>query len=86
LLKQFDLVELTSVKNIKFLSGPSGKPATPQGFWSVVGFVGTDIVIAKDATIVRAPLSAVIKVASFNTSVDQLKRTKRLKEDIDGRP
>ena len=50
----------------------------------MVGFVGTDIVIAKDETIVRAPLSAVTKVASFNTDVEQLKRTKRLKENIDG--
>jgi hypothetical protein len=84
LLKQFDLVEILSAKNIRFVSGPPGKPAKPQGLWSVVGFIGSDIVIAKDETVVRAPLSAVSKVASFNTDIEQLKRTKRLKEDMDG--
>jgi hypothetical protein len=65
LLKQFDIVRILSVRGIKFLSGPPGKPADPNGYWSVVCFIGSDIIIAKDETIVRAPLSAVSKVASF---------------------
>jgi hypothetical protein len=65
LLKQFDIVRILSVKQIRFLSGPPGKPASPNGYWSVVGFIGSDIIIAKDETIVRAPLSAVSKIASF---------------------
>lgn len=68
MLKQFDIVRILSTKNIKFLSGPPGNPASPQGEWSVVGFVATDVIIAKDQTIVRAPLSAVTKIASYNTA------------------
>jgi len=84
LLQQFDLVEIISVKSIRFLSGPPGKPAKPQGYWSVVGFIGSDVIIAKDETIVRAPLSAVTKVAAFNKNVTQLKQTRRFKESMDG--
>ena len=66
MLKQFDIVRINSVKNIKFVSGPSGSPAAPQGDWSVVGFVGSDVLIAKDNTIVRAPLSSLTLVASYD--------------------
>jgi len=82
LLKQFDIVKILSVKNIRFVSGPPGKRAAPQGYWSVVGFIGSDILIAKDETIVRAPLSAVSKVAAFDKNVTELKR---IKEAFHGR-
>lgn len=78
MLKQFDIVQILSVKNIRFVSGPSGKSATPQGYWSVVGFMGSDVIIAKDETIVRAPLSAVSKVASFDKNVTELKKIKEM--------
>jgi hypothetical protein len=69
LLKQFDIVRILSVKGIQFMSGPPGKPTDPNGYWSVVGFLGSDIIIAKDQTIVRAPLSAVSKVASYERNI-----------------
>ena len=78
MLKQFDIVQILSVKNIRFVSGPAGKPASPQGYWSVVCFMGSDVVIAKDETIVRAPLSAVAKVASFDKNVTELKKIKEI--------
>lgn len=69
MLKQFDIVRIISVKGIKFVSGPAGKPADPNGYWSIVGFIGSDIIIAKDETIVRAPLSAVSKIASYERNI-----------------
>lgn len=69
MLKQFDIVRILTVKNIHFMSGPPGKPTDPNGYWSVVGFIGSDIVIAKDQTIVRAPLSAVSKVAAYKRDI-----------------
>jgi len=74
LLKQFDIVKILSVKGIRFLSGPQGKATDPNGLWSVVGIIGTDVVIAKDETIVRAPLSAVSKVASYESITKMLEK------------
>ena len=79
MLKQFDIVRITSAKNIRFVSGPAGKPATPQGLWSVVGFIGSDVIICKDETIVRAPLSAIVKVAAFDVDTHG-----QIKEDKNG--
>lgn len=73
MLKQFDIVRILSTKNIKFLSGPPGKSVSPQGDWSIIGFVSDDVLIAKDETVVRAPISSVVKVGSFD--VDILRRT-----------
>lgn len=75
MLKQLDIVRIISTKNIKFLSGPPGKKPVPHGDWSVVGFVGSDVLIAKDETLVRAPFNAIVKVGSFNT--DMLFRSNR---------
>lgn len=66
MLKQFDIVQIKSAKNIKFLSGPPGRPASPQGNWSVIGFIGSDVLISKDETVVRTPLSEIRLIASYN--------------------
>jgi hypothetical protein len=44
----------------------------------VVGFLGSDVLIAKDETVVRAPLSAVSKVASFDKDITELKKIKEI--------
>lgn len=82
MLKQFDIVRIVSTKNIKFLSGPPGRAAIPDGDWSVVGIVGYDVIIAKDETIVRAPLPAIKLIASYNPQ-DYINR--KLKEHKDGK-
>lgn len=66
MLNQFDVVQLLTTKRIRFLSGPPGAAANPQGNWSVIGFVEYDAIIAKDTTIVRAPISDLKRVASYN--------------------
>lgn len=63
---QFDVVQLSTTKGVRFLSGPQGGAADPHGNWSIIGFVELDAIIAKDTTIVRAPVADLKKVASYN--------------------
>jgi hypothetical protein len=80
LLKQFDIVRIISAREIKFVSGPRGNPATPQGDWSVVGFVGSDVIITKDSTVVRAPLGSVKLIASYDVE-NYIKKKQLEKKD-----
>lgn len=82
MLKQFDIVRIISAKNIKFVSGPRGRAATPDGDWSIVAIVGYDVMIAKDETIVRAPLNAIRLVASYSP---QSYINRKIKEHKSGR-
>ncbi len=66
LFKKFDVVQILTTKHIKFVSGPKNRPASPHGNWSVVGFVKSDLMLAKDSTIVLAPVDSVRKVASYD--------------------
>jgi hypothetical protein len=65
-LNQFDVVRLVHTKNIKYLSGPNGRATAPKGDWTVVGFVDSDCILAKQSTIVRVPPSDVILIASYS--------------------
>ena len=64
--KQFDIVHILTTKGIKYVSGPAGSPANPNGNWSIIGFIENDAILAKDSTIVRAPLSDIRKVGSYD--------------------
>ena len=66
LFKKFDVVQILSVKNVKFVSGPKNRPASPHGNWSVVGFVKSDLMLAKDSTIALVPPDAVRKIAAYD--------------------
>jgi hypothetical protein len=66
MLKQLDFVELINGRIVKYVSGPKGRAASPKGHWSVVGFIGTDVILAKDQTIIRVPFSNVRKIASYD--------------------
>tara|TARA_R100001244_G_scaffold25113_2_gene25416 strand:- start:76737 stop:77024 length:288 start_codon:yes stop_codon:yes gene_type:complete len=66
MFNQFDVVQLSTTKGIRFLSGPQGGATDPHGNWSIIGFVELDAIIAKDTTIVRVPVADLKKVASYN--------------------
>lgn len=66
MLRQYDIVNLLTTKRVKFRSGPKGYAATPQGNWVVIGFIEGEALIARDGTIVKAPLMDLRKVASYN--------------------
>ncbi|MDP1712587.1 MAG: hypothetical protein Q8K86_09030 [Candidatus Nanopelagicaceae bacterium] len=78
--RQFDVVQIITTKNIKFCSGPKNRPATPHGNWTVIGFVKSDLMLAKDSTVVLAPLDAVRRVAAYDLEsfFDKVKKTRKI--------
>jgi hypothetical protein len=78
MLRQFDVVQLTKVDNVKYLSGPKGRSATPKGNWTVIGFIENDVVIERDNTVVRMPANDVVRIAAYDiqTVMDAVKRAK----------
>ena len=66
MFKQLDIVQILTTRGIKFLSGPEGQATTPQGNWSIVGFVGSEVILSKENTLVKVPLSDIRKVASYS--------------------
>lgn len=85
MLNQFDLIQIKRVNNIHYLSAPKGQAPNPNGVWSIVGFVKTDVLAAKDGAIVRVPVTDVVKVASYSTEhiIDQVKYAGRTHNTID---
>lgn len=73
--KQFDIVQLTDTKDISFLSGQEGYSPDPNGYWSVVAFINGELMLAKEGTIIKAPIHAVNRVAiySIDNFIDSLK-------------
>lgn len=66
MLKQFDIIQIITTKKIRYLSAPPGSATSPHGDWNVIGMVGTDVIAAKDNTMVRVPMQNVRKVGSYN--------------------
>lgn len=66
MLRQFDIVQILTTKRIRFVSGPPGHATDPHGNWTVVGFIESDAMVAKDNTIARVPLGDLRQVASYN--------------------
>ena len=65
ILNRFDMVQLLTVRGIDFVSGPAGRPATTHGNWSVVGISGGKVILAKDETIIMAPVKNVRRIAKY---------------------
>ena len=63
---QFDLVHILSTKKITYLNGPRGRPAKPQGTWTVLGFKGTNILLTKDDTVIETDLTNIRRVAAYD--------------------
>lgn len=74
--RQFDIVRLLHTDNIKYLSGPRGRAASPKGEWSIVGFVDQEAILAKDSTIIRVPTADIVRIAEYNKNalLDKLKQ------------
>jgi hypothetical protein len=77
--RRFDIVQLVTTRNITFLSGPPGRPAKPQGNWSIVANLPNGrLLLAKDETIAAVPLTDVRKVGGYDLdkAIKSLKETK----------
>lgn len=64
-LNSMDLVQIITVANVRWLSGPKGTKPSPHGYWSISHFIGSDAIIAKDGTLVRIPVSDIRRVGSM---------------------
>jgi hypothetical protein len=65
-----EIVQLITTQNVKFMSGPAGQKPDPNYYWSIVGFVGDDVILAKESTIIRVPTTDIRRVGTY--SVDHL--------------
>ena len=65
MLKQFDVVQIVTTKRIKYLSGPAGQAATPNGNWTIIGFVDSEALLSKDQTLCRVPIIDIREVGSI---------------------
>lgn len=63
---QFDIVQIITSRNIKFLSAPPGTKVMPHGNWSIVGFVERDVIITKNKAIVKVPIADIKMIAQYN--------------------
>lgn len=54
-LKQFDIVSIKTIKNVKYLSSAPGYVPSPHGQWSIVGFIGQEVLLCKDGAIIKIP-------------------------------
>ena len=83
--QRFDIVQLLTTKNITYLSGPPGRPADPQGNWSVVGNLPgkAQLLLAKDETLIAVSIMDVRKVGSYNLdkAIESIKKV-RSKKDL----
>lgn len=84
MIKRFDVVLLKTIKNVKMLSGPANKPASPKGAWTVCAWRDTDLILAKDETIIIIPSDDVVKVGDYNVeSYLKALPTVRSQRDLD---
>jgi hypothetical protein len=64
------------------LSGPSGRPASPQSTWSVVVGVGeNDVMLSSSETVLIVPLDDVVKIADYDPrhAISLIKKIRNLK-------
>jgi len=57
-----DVVQLTTTKNVEFMSGPKGQTPNPNYYWSIVGFIDGQAILSKEGTIIKAPMSDIRRV------------------------
>jgi hypothetical protein len=74
--RQFDIVRLLNIENVKYLSGPRGRAASPKGEWSIVGFIDGEAILARQQTIIRIPTADIIRIAEYSKDalLDKLKQ------------
>ena len=63
---QFDIVQIIETKRVKYLSGPKNRAAPPSGYWSIVGFIGADVLLARRNTLTLVPVTDIRKVAGYD--------------------
>jgi len=74
-IRQLDRVQILTTRNVKYMSNLPGQIADPHGFWSVVGFISKEALIAKGTALIRIPIKDVRKVGEYSkeTVISSLK-------------
>lgn len=65
-IRQLDRVQILTTRNVKYVSNRPGQTTDPHGFWSVVGFVSKEALIAKGTALVRIPIGDIQKVGEYD--------------------
>lgn len=75
-IRQLDRVQILTTRNVKYLSDLPGQVVDPHGFWSVVGFVSKEALIAKGSALIRIPVKDIRKVGEYdkNTVLTSVKK------------
>lgn len=66
--EQFDIVRITTTRNVKWLMDLPGQVPDPNGLWSIVCTYpkSGEILIQKQTALARIPISDVVKVANYS--------------------
>lgn len=66
MFKQFDIVRLKTTKRVTWKSSPPNSNIDPNGNWSMIGSIGTELILCKEGSIIRIPFEDVEKIADYN--------------------
>jgi hypothetical protein len=62
----FDVVALSTTKNVKWMSDVIGSLPDPKGRWTVIcAFPDRTLLLQKESALIKAPVEDVIKVANY---------------------
>jgi hypothetical protein len=62
----FDIVALSTTKNVKWMSDIVGSLPDPNGKWTVIcSFPDRTLLLQKDTALIKAPVEDVIKIANY---------------------
>lgn len=77
--EQFDIIRITTTRNVKWMTDIPGQIPNPNGIWSIIcTYPKTgELLIQKDTALVKIPAIDVIKVANFsmNTVFERLEKS-----------
>ncbi len=66
MIKQLDIVILSSVNGVRYLHAPTNAAISPHGKWVVAGFIEGDVLLTKDGVTIRAPIKCIQKIADYS--------------------
>lgn len=64
-IEQLDKVQLKTTRRVRYVSAPKNVMPKPDGVWSVVAIIDSDVLVAKDSALIRIPITDVVKVGSY---------------------
>ena len=81
-LNRQDIVTIKTTKNVKWLSAPPGEPTSPKGEWCVIEEKEGVVLLVKEKTCIRIPVSDTVLVARYDLGVllKELDKTNPLKK------